>query len=343
MNPPAKIVSREEFKAIAKGMVEGLETQDGKTQDAREEGGIMRLAARELFPHPLLDRVGMLPEMIRRETRMGNRSGDNRDDHKARAAELSGEFAALVADIAARGIQEPLKVSRGLINWLIADGRNRWEAYQAACEADPETAARLEAQGIPCIEIEDADAPLVILSAMTRRHMSKQARALMAVKVFPEVAESGDDRRRANLSKGNDYPSKGNEYPFKDQADFAARIGVSVETMKDACLFWRKLKLLPKAEEAEDMVQQVMAGISFRDAELGQKGRAATAGLPRQPDKVWTLMARNCGSIKNQWKAFGSLREESRLDIIEKLQDAFAGAPEEVKTALLKTLEGGEA
>lgn len=294
---------------------------------------VFRLTARDLYPHPLLDRAGVLPDLIARETRAGNRAGAKREDHKARAADLAGEFGALVADVAERGIQTPLTVVKGLCNWLIADGRNRWEAYKAAYEADPETAARLEAEGIPCVEIPDEEVPATVLSAMTRRHMSKQARALMAVKVFPEVAEEAKSGRPAK---------SGIEYPITQPA-MAERIGVSLEVMKDACLFWRKLKLLGKPADAEDLIQQVFAGISFRDAELGQKGREATKGQPRADKKPWLVMSRNAGSIKLLWKDFEQIEDEERkLSMVELLADALTAAPQEVKPLLIAALEGGE-
>lgn len=305
-------------------------------KETDQKTAVMRLSFRELYPHPLLDRIGVLPDMIEREARKGRQAGSNREDHKARAEELSVEFAALVADIAERGIQEPVKVSRGLTNWLIADGRNRWLAFEAALESHPQAAVRLEAEGIPCIEIPDGDAPAVILSAMTRRHMKKQARSLMAVKLYPEVAEAASAGR----------PKKSpNEQGIMTQPALAAKIGVSLATMEEACLFWRKIKLELKREQQEAAMQQVFAGISFAKVELGlqqsaKKGQAKKTANPR----VWSLMTRNANSMLLHWKAYEECEDEKKkLDIREKVAGAIKAAPADVKAAILAALEGGVA
>lgn len=286
----------------------------------------------------MLGHVGVLPEMIERETKKEKRSGSNREDHKERAAELGDEFFALIEDILAHGIKESLKVVREGGGWAIADGRNRWEAARYLRDAKPlapiwdgkrdllkKRQSEL-AKGIPCVEITEGEVPAVILSAMTRRHMTKQARALMAVKVFPEVAESGAGRKSRN-DCGITQP------------ELATRVGVSLKTLEDACLFWRMLKT-KSASVAEAMMQSVFAGVSFKAIETGEKGKAAVTKEGKRPkDKVWALMARNCGSMMKQWKAFDGLKPNDRIDIIERLSATLTSAPDDVRTAIKTALE----
>lgn len=159
----------------------------------------------------------------------------------------------------------------------------------------------------------------------------KQARALMAVKIFPEVADAAAPGRKSLAHQGISQPS------------LAARVGVSLSIMEEVCRFWRKIKLDKTPAQQEDLINQVLAGISCDDALNGEKGRLATAGKPRPPTRTWSLMTRNANSLKDRWKDFVKLDDEDRkLDIIEKLSEALAAAPEDVKPALRAALEGGE-
>lgn len=289
----------------------------------------------ELHPHPLLGREGMLPDMIEREDRLGRKPGSNRADHQARAQELRQEFSALMQNQLAHGTLEPLKVVKSLTGWLIADGRNRWAGHMeitATSHGDEEMdrlAERWQAKGLPCVEVSEEEVPSIILSAITRRHMSKQARALMAVKAFPAVAEAAP--------KGGDRRSKGNHYPLITQESLALQVGVSAETMKDACQFWRNIALNPKTRE--ERMNQVFAGMSFERVQQGEKGAQTTAGKSRNPDKVWTLMTRNANSIKLHWNDYKTLEPDKQISILEHLTEAFETAPPEVKTALITALE----
>ena len=290
---------------------------------------ILKIQTKDLRPHDMLGRIGLLPEMIQGETKKGKRSGSNREDHKERAKELSTEFEALVEDIATNGILEPLKVVRERGGWAIADGRNRWLAWREVIERNP----KLKTKGMPCIEIDESEAHSVILSGMTRRHMTKQARALMAVKIFPSVAESAKAGR----------PKKSpDEQGIMTQKELSIRIGVGLATVEEACLFWRKIKLECKPQKREDLMNQVFAGISFADAMNGDQGRKTSAGKKRPEKKIWTLFNRNANSLKGLWKDYEGLKkDEDKVEITEKLVEALKAAPADVQAAIKSALEGG--
>lgn len=292
-----------------------------------------------LHPHPLLGREGMLPDMIERETKLGNKAGSNREDHKARALELIQEFDASKRDILDNGIVEPLKVVKSLTGWLIADGRNRWAAFQeitALRYDDPEkqaAAKNLEMRGVPCVEITEEEVPQVILSAMTRRHMTKQARALMAVKAFPEVAEEAKSGRpKKSLA----------EQGIISKVELAAQVGVGLSTVEEACFFWRAIALHPKTRE--ERMNQVFAGMSFERVLQGDTSAQKNKGQPRAGKKPWLLMSRNANSLKLLWKDYEEIEDEDKkLSMVELLAGALAAAPADVKPALIAALEGGEA
>lgn len=277
----------------------------------------LNVLPRDLRPHPLLGRVGLLPELIAREDAKGRKAGKNREDHKDLALELGSEFEAFKTSIREYGLIEPLKVVREPGGWAIVDGRNRWEVCR---EIDPDKPIR-------CEEVSQEAARGVILAAMTRRHMSKQARALMAVKIFPEVVE--------DAARGKQMDT---ECPFKSQADLAEHIGVSHMTLKEACQFWRTISLNPKT--AEERMNQVLAGLSFERVLQGDAAAKKSKDAPRPAKRPWLLMNRNANSLKLLWKDYEEIDdEEKKLGMVEVLADALAAAPAEVKPALVAALE----
>lgn len=289
---------------------------------AKRDGNKQQLLIRpkDLRPHPLLGRVGLLPELIAREDAKGRKSGKNREDHKALALELGSEFEALKTSIRTNGLVEPIKVVREAGGWAIADGRNRWEACR---EIDADKPIR-------CEEISKEAARGVILAAMTRRHMSKQARSLMAVKIYPEIVEEATVGRKSRNDCGI------------SQIDLAQQIGVSTRTMEEACHFWRTISLNPKT--AEERMNQVLAGLSFDRVLQGDAAAGKSKDAPRSAKKPWLLMNRNANSLKLLWKDYEQITDnEKKLGMVEVLADALAAAPADVKPALVAALERGNA
>jgi ParB-like chromosome segregation protein Spo0J len=82
---------------------------------------------------------------------------------------LEGEaFNALVANIRAKGLMEPITIHQG----MILDGRNRWKACKAA--------------GVEPQFLEfDGDDPLAFVLSMNlhRRHLSEAQRAMVAAEI----------------------------------------------------------------------------------------------------------------------------------------------------------------
>lgn len=293
----------------------------------------LHIKVSDLRPHPLLGRAGLLPDIIKAYSESGRKSGEKRVDHKERAEENAIEFAALVESILEHGVKEKLKVVREAGGWAIADGRHRWEACReiaSTCYADPRreaAARRLEATGIPCEEIQQAEVPAVILAGITRRHLSKQARALLALKVFPEVAEEA--KRGTQMESGS---------PFRTQAAMASRIGVSHGTLKDACEFWREIALLKKSDR-EAAINAAFAGISFANIKEGLLGKAATKGQPRAATRAGILLWESAKCMIRNFSAYDAVAREDQLCFLESLTEAMRLAPAEVKTTILTALQ----
>ena len=172
-----------------------------------------------------------------------------------------------------------------------------------------------------------AEAPAAILAGITRRHLSKQARALLAISIYPKIAEEA--KRGCQI---------GNDYPFKSQEDLASRIGVSLETMKDACEFWREISLRKKTERAAAM-NAVFAGISFANVREGMLGAAATKGITPPAAHHGRLLCIAATSMVRQFRYYDSVPREDQLRYLETMVTAMETAPLEVKTAILTALQ----
>lgn len=171
-----------------------------------------------LTAHPLLGMSGMMDSLLALENKRSKTgAADKKATHAERAEELSLKWDGLKADIAARGILEPLKVCVDGKKWLIVDGRHRWVV-----------ARELGLSTVPCILVKASEAKQIILSAMQGKHLSKGARAYTALSIYPEVAlESGKGKQM------------GTECPFDSQSDLAEKIGISHRLVKIACSLYR--------------------------------------------------------------------------------------------------------
>jgi ParB-like chromosome segregation protein Spo0J len=121
---------------------------------------------------------------------------------------LEGEaFAALVTDIKANGLMEPITVHDG----RILDGRNRWNACKAA--------------GVEPRFLEfDGDDPLAFVLSLNlhRRHLSESQRGMVAARIeTTKHGERADRARDANLH-------------VLSRADAAKRLNVSSRTVASA-------------------------------------------------------------------------------------------------------------
>lgn len=162
---------------------------------------------RDLSFHPLLKRVGLLPQLIKREQEMGKAQGKNRAAHKMSAEEMTNDFESLIASIAKHGIREKIKVvktKQGL--YQIVDGRHRFEAAHEVIRRFiglegkvfvdvAAMAQKMADHGLPCEEVQEDDAVPIIMDAVNRRHLSKGARAYLAVMMHRENLKDGAGRK----------------------------------------------------------------------------------------------------------------------------------------------------
>jgi len=284
----------------------------------------LHLAVKDLTPHPLLDRVGMLPDLIERETKKGKAQGKSRDDHKENAEQLAREFAAVEASVVKHGIREKLKVTRNPKGgWWIADGRHRWTI-----------ATRNNFATVPCEEIREDDVVSVIMDGVQRRHLSKSGRAYLAVLMHPEIAtvenRGGDRSKTAKITV------------LLTQSSLAEQAGVSETFIRYAVDLYRQFtnrKALREKYEPGIWVgnglEKIIAAIA---AEQAGKDEEAPESDDEAKLRIYHKMAqrtlRGWTPVTTALKSWDKLKEDDQKQFVELAAATILEAPEEFRISL---------
>lgn len=145
------------------------------------------------------------------------------------------EFAALVEDIRAHGLREPVTLHEG----KILDGRNRWKACQ-------EIGIQATTRGF------DGDDPLAFVLSLNlkRRHLNKMQRIELVSKLKPQIAAEA----RAQQGKRRDLPPNSAEsfQPIETREKLARLAGVSHDTFDRGCYLLERADGPTKARVLKD-------------------------------------------------------------------------------------------
>jgi hypothetical protein len=308
----------------------------------REEPLLVPSAA--LAFHPLLKRVAMLPDLMERERKLGKIQGKNRGAHQAAAAELGDDFEALIVSIRTHGLREKIKVVKGQPGYLIVDGRHRMEAVRVIVKRylgeGCAVARRFAEQGVPCELVAEAEVTAIIQDAVTRRHMSKGARAYLAVLMQPEVATE-EKRSRGGIKTAL------NAVLITAEA-LAKRAGVSLRLIEDAIALYRKF------EERKDVRKKfedaIWVGAGLATVKAGIEGYLATGQDPEgkretEEEKKARLSSQwlytglgYFNRIGRYWEEYGRLDEDQEKALIERATEVFREAPEAIREAIREVI-----
>jgi len=163
--------------------------------------------------------------------------------HAERFPLLDGDaFAALVEDIRANGLREPIVLTE---DGQILDGRNRWRACHEA-GVEPRTVIWRGS---------DADALRYVLSMnLHRRHLTPSQRAVIGLDVLPTFEAEAKERQREHgktaPGKSKDTSRK-NALSVKASTEAAKAVNVSTRYVEDA----KKL-----AQESPELLPDVRVG-----------------------------------------------------------------------------------
>lgn len=189
------------------------------------------------------------------------------------AAELlppmaADEYAALLADVRANGVREPIVVLKG--DGRLLDGRHRLKAAEEA--------------GVECPRREvETDSPVgYVLSTLHRRNLTASQRSVIAAKALPMIEEEA--KKRLVTSTGGKAPkprSKQTEQAMANlpqaatSRDQAAKItGVSGRSVQDAKQVIKKAPALARKVESGEMT------LNAAKREIKQAPRPASSSKP---------------------------------------------------------------
>lgn len=291
------------------------------------------LDPKKLKPHPMLSRVSMLSDLVRRETEKGNKDGSKRADHKDKSADLSQSLAVIRESIRATGIREKLKVcknSKG--QWLIVDGRHRHAI-----------AKELKLETVPCEEVKEEEAAEIIMAMATSRPMSKGALAYLALITHPEVAtqeKRGGDQKRTHCA-------------FETSEQLAARFGVSARTMDDAMWLFKIFETRDDAREKYEPSIWIGNGLSKIKAAVESflKGDTQASDDDDEDEpvdnspgaKAYNKIVDGVGYLKLAWKDWDEIKKDpERVKLACNLVRVVASAPAEIREAMMKHLKEAE-
>lgn len=317
------------------------------------------ILSKDLSHHPLLQRVAMLPDLIDRETKLGAAQGKSRAAHKAAAEEMTHDFEALVSSVRHHGLRDKLKVVKGPKGYLVVDGRHRLEVVRTIMHRYGSShcarALAFREKGIPCELVSEAEVSSIIQDAVTRRHMSKGARAYLAVLMQPEVATEADKRKKATQF-GHGHGPALNAEPDKPSAlsaeGLAKKAGVSPRLIDDAIALYRLFEdrkdLRKKFEDA------IWVGAGLAKLRAGIDGYLATGTDPdEEPESADAaekrIALKRFDEARSRWievktslKHWEKLTPEHRAELITYAAECLAEGPEDFRAGLARELAAGD-
>lgn len=265
-----------------------------------------------LKPHPLLERVPM------REALSKLMAKDR--DHKEAAAEEAEDWRAFCADVKAHGVQEPIRAALIGGEWLIVDGRHRWQAALAG-----------ELATVPVAQVPGEHAADIILGAIAhRRHLPKSATAYLAVMLHPHIATEAERGKPSaeKLAEGK-----------VTRAALAERTGISMALLEDAVRTWRHFE--DKPAQRKKLEPLVLSGhVSLGAARAGASGGAATKDKARPEVDYFAPWRKTLNKLTIGLSDWDKWKPEEKEEAVRVAALAPGAWPEEIRAAVLKSLTG---
>lgn len=249
-------------------------------------------------------------------------------------AQDSREFAALVDDISARGIDIPLIVVPGEGGSLVIDGRNR---LRAATVADLDEA--------PIAIREEKDALGIILATLVqRRHYGKGALAYLAYPLAAALprashggARAGAGRKSTSIQSTMPPPKLSIQSTITID-EIAAQLGFARD------LFYQAAKVHEIFATRPDLRAQFEPRILSGEVGLGAcvaglASSLATTGGKRRDRTPYQLLTDTFGALKSRFAAgWEKLELSHRAAVAEEATNTVLGFPPEVQESISKAL-----
>jgi hypothetical protein len=252
---------------------------------------------------------------------------------------MAHDFEALIRSIRFNGLREKIKVVQGPKGYLVVDGRHRLGAVREIINrlgpGNHATAVRLRDVGVPCEVVKEEEVAAIIQDAVTRRHMSKGARAYLAVLMQPEVATTekrGGDRSKTALNAD-----------LLTAEILACRAGVSVRLIEDAVSLYRTFE--SRKDLRKKFEDSIWVGAGLASVKAGIEGFLQLGKTPDSPESEEEKKARLSNqwlhtglgyfnSIGRYWEEYERLDDDQEKALIERATEVFAKAPESIRNAI---------
>jgi hypothetical protein len=255
----------------------------------------------------------------------------------------------LAASIAQAGVLQPLLIDD---SGRVGDGRHRLRAARLA-----------GLKFVPCRVLDEGALVEAMLdSECHRKHRTKTALAYRACIYAEAYAEMGMKRRVQNLKAGAESPT-GYSIPFRENIgkleDFASKIGVSRETLRDVKSVWDFVHEHPEEgptregyeslkHQIEHMVYEEGAGSNaIRDVIRGVIGRnsqteegVSQAGRNAKRHVYVTRALKAMDKHFASWEDWG---KDMRLHAMKEIHAHVKAWPEDIKAQFRAALGDGEA
>lgn len=263
-----------------------------------------------------LESIATLPDTAARQRELAKSTGKDRKAHRERAEELEAEWSALVADIEAHGIREPLI----LVGDVIIDGRHR---YYGAKEAG--------IFEVPTVQVPAEQASAIIFSAViARRHFSKSALAYTAVITHPQVASAGQGSRSdlgtSVLNTEVLAKKAGCSRAYIEKAAELFRITASYPAIRRDCEL-----AIYSGSGLLGVISHAKARLAGRDTKSAPEKGRYTANY----DDLGPSAGRTLGAAFAHWQ---NLSPEAREKTVENTVEGLMKAPEDIRASIIQRL-----
>ena len=277
-----------------------------KSAKPTTDGATLHLNPKLLAIHPLAESLPMLDET----------------DEK---------FLTMVADIGARGIDEPLKVDNFGGKYRVMDGRHRRAAAIAA-----------ELETVPCVVRSSGDAIQIIVGSLfARRHFTKSAQAYLAFPLLDTLLTENREKRVLNLKRGNsltnsrkpDVPAIGS-----NRVDIARGLGFSHDVLDQAKKTYDFFAKHP--EFKAEFEPQILSGeMSLWNVNSAMGSRLQTKGVKlskRPASKLIVTCLAKVGFHFKRWETIQTKPE--KVAIQQALGETLRAVPVELRDFAIKEL-----
>jgi hypothetical protein len=228
----------------------------------------------------------------------------------------SEDMQSLAADIAARGIDQPIIVTQGDGAFLVIDGRHR---LRAACLAG--------LSEVPVVVRDEGQALEIILGSLTqRRHFNKGALAYLCYPVLEAATHASSGR-----------PQKSSPQATISAEEACARFGFSRDSYFRAAKAHEIFRRRPDLREHfEPLILTGQVGLGAAIA--GCAGHDATKGQARNTQPPEQLLLAGFEVIEVRFRAWDKLEGTARRVVTDRAIETVMGLPEEVQESIARAL-----